>query len=244
MIPVFFKCRFFSIYSYGVFVGLAFLVSTFLLLRESKRRGYDENFIYDFCIVLLASGIIFARLLYVVFNWSAFRNDLLEIVMLQHGGLIWYGGLVGAALCGCIYTFYKKLPVLKILDLFVPYVALAQSVGRIGCFFNGCCYGQESRFGVYFPIHGKILFPSQLVDSLSLLCIFIFLRVFERKSKTGGVFCLYLILAPLQRFFMEFIRGDERPFYYGLSIFQWISVGLFVFGLFCYLVLLWKKRPA
>ncbi len=164
MIPVFFKCHFFSIYSYGVFVGLAFLTATSLLLKEARRKRFHEDFVYDFCIVLLASGIICARLLYVVLNWSSFKNNLWEIFMLAHGGLIWYGGLAGAMVCGCLFIIKKKQSILKIFDLFIPYIALAQCIGRIGCFFNGCCYGKESEFGVYFPVHERVFFPSQIFD--------------------------------------------------------------------------------
>ncbi|MFH1691603.1 MAG: prolipoprotein diacylglyceryl transferase [Candidatus Omnitrophota bacterium] len=242
MIPVFFRCRFFSIYSYGVFVGLAFLVASFLLLKDAKRKRFHEDFIYDFCIVLLASGIISARLLYIILNWGSFKDNLLEIFMLSHGGLIWYGGLAGATLCGCLFIKWKKQSILKIFDLFVPYVALAQSIGRIGCFFNGCCHGKESEFGIYFPVHEQILFPSQLFDSLTLLLIFAVLKFSENKSKKGDIFCAYLMLASLQRFLMEFMRGDVRPFYHGFSIFQWMSLGMFIFGLFFYSLLIWKRK--
>lgn len=242
MMPVFFKCYFFSIYSYGVFAGLAFLTATFFILKEARRSHFDENFIYDFCIVLLISGIMCARLSYVVFNWSVFKGNLKEIIMLTHGGLIWYGGFVGAALFGCLFIKWRKQSILRVFDLFVPYVALAQAIGRIGCFFNGCCYGKPSEFGIYFSVHDDILFPSQLLDSLTLLLIFVFLKLLSARSKKGEVFCSYLMLASLQRFLMEFARGDERPFYHGLSIFQWASLGIFILGVSFYLVLLWKRK--
>ncbi len=242
MIPVFFKCSFFSIYSYGIFAGLAFLTATFLLLKEARQKRFNEDFIYDFCIVLLVSGILCARIFYVIFDWDSFKGNLIEIVMLQHGGLVWYGGLAGAAIFGCLFIRWKKQSILKIFDLFMPYVALAQSIGRIGCFFNGCCHGKASKFGIYFPVHGQVLFPSQLLDSLTLLLIFIFLKFLALKSKNGEIFCYYLMIASLQRFFMEFFRGDARPFYYGFSIFQWMSLGMFIFGLSFYFVLLWKRK--
>ena len=101
------------------------------------------------------------------------------MLMLQHGGLVWFGGFIGALLCSLVFLKVKKLPVLDLLDLLVPYAALAQAIGRIGCFFNGCCYGKECSLGFYFPVHARILFPSQLLDSLTLLFIFIFLRLIQ-----------------------------------------------------------------
>lgn len=242
MKPVLYQCGLFTIYTYGVFVAIAFLVSTFLLVREARQRRIDENLIYNLSIVFLVGGIIFARLFYAALNWDYFRDNLLEIIMLSHGGLVWFGGLTGAFVSGLIFLKIKRMPILPTLDLFAPYIALAQAIGRIGCFFNGCCHGRESEWGIYFPAHHQILFPSQLVDSLTLLVIFIVLRFFCAKTREGEIFSFYVMLAALQRFLMEFFRGDLRPFYRGLSIFQWISLGLFCCGLFFYLVIRWKRR--
>ncbi len=242
MKPILYQCGLFTIYTYGVFVALAFLVSTFLLMKESRRKNFDENFIYNLCIVLLVGGIISARLFYVFLNWDYFKNSLGEIAMLQHGGLVWFGGLIGAFVCGVIFIRIKRMSVLPLLDLLAPYVSLGQAIGRIGCFFNGCCYGRETHWGIYFPAHGLTLFPSQIIDSLTLLVIFVILRLLQKSSGKGKIFAFYVILASLQRFFMEFLRGDIRPFYFGLSIFQWISIALFGCGLFFYFALSWKRR--
>jgi phosphatidylglycerol:prolipoprotein diacylglycerol transferase len=244
MMPTLFKCGFLTVYTYGVCVAVAFLVAGGLIAREARRKKKDENAFYNLCIVLLVGGIIFARLFYVALNWSYFKGDLLEIVKLQHGGLVWFGGLIGSFLCGLGYVRLKKMSVLETLDILAPYAALAQAIGRIGCFFNGCCYGLESAYGIYFPVHGRILFPSQLVDSFTLVVIFVILRLVGEKGKTGEVFCFYLLLAALQRFLLEFVRGDVRPFYFHLSIFQWISIALFFGGLVFYFLLRWKKNTA
>ncbi len=241
MHPILYKCSFFTVYSYGVFVALAFLAASFLLTQEARSKKLDENLIYNFCIFLLIAGIVSARLFYVALNWPDFKSHWLEIVMLQHGGLVWFGGLIGAFLAGLIFLPLKKMPVLGTLDLFAPYVVLGQAIGRIGCFFNGCCYGKESAWGIYFPVHHMTLFPSQLVDSFTLLLIFVVLRALSPLKKTGMIFAYYLMLAPLQRFFMEFARGDIRPFYLSFSIFQWISAGLFLTGLIFYIILCRKK---
>jgi phosphatidylglycerol:prolipoprotein diacylglycerol transferase len=242
MLPILYKCDFFTIYTYGVFVAIAFIVSTVLLSREAKRTGQNEDIIYNLCVLLLISGIVSARLFYIFLNWDYFAGDLAEIFKINHGGLVWFGGLIGAAMSALIFMKYKKLSVVSTLDLFVPYVALGQAIGRLGCFFNGCCYGREAEWGIYFPVHGHTLVPSQLFDSLTLFLIFLALRFMQKRAKGGQVFSMYLILASAQRFLIEFIRGDERPFYFSLSIFQWISAGLFIVGIFCYLFVSWKKK--
>jgi phosphatidylglycerol:prolipoprotein diacylglycerol transferase len=244
MVPILYKCGFLTIYTYGVCVAIAFLLSSWLVSLEARRRKLNEDAVYNLCIVILAGGIIFARLFYVVLNLRFFLGNPFEIVMLQHGGLVWFGGLMGAIFCALGFIKFKKMPVLKTLDLLVPYAALAQGIGRIGCFFNGCCYGKESAFGIYFPVHGRVLFPSQLLDSLTLLLIFVILRLNGEKRRDGEILAFYLMLASLQRFLLEFVRGDLRPFYFSLSIFQWISIGLFTCGLSFYLILRWKKNTA
>lgn len=241
--PILYKCPFFTVYTYGVFAGIAFLVSSFLLMREAKRKGLSEHLVYDFCIFLLICGIISARIFYVILNWGDFQDNLIEIVMLQHGGLVWFGGLIGAALSAIVFMRLKKMPVFLTLDFFAPFVVLGQAIGRIGCFFNGCCYGKPLASGIYFPVHHMRLFPAQLLDSLTLILVFVILRMMRDGKKSGIIFTYYLMLSALQRFLMEFVRGDLRPFYLSLSIFQWVSICLFSTGVSLYLFI-WKKKTA
>ncbi len=242
MYSVLYKCEFFSIYTYGVFVAIAFFVTSWLASREAKKVGLNDDDVYNLCIVLLVCGIVSARIFYVALNWDYFRQDLFEVVKLQHGGLVWFGGLIGAVISALIFLRMKKLPVMPTIDFFAPYVALAQAIGRIGCFFNGCCYGKESPFGIFLPEYGKILFPAQLLDSVVLLTVFLILKTLSNRFKTGVVFSFYLILAGLERFAIEFFRGDDRPFYYSLSIFQWIGLFVSMAGVLILVVLLWKKK--
>lgn len=244
MYPVLFKCQLFTIYTYGVFVALAFFVSSWLVSLEAKKRGFDDNVIYNLCVLLLVSGIISARIFYVVLSWDYFKADPLEIIKLQHGGLVWFGGLIGAVISSALFLKINRLPVIQMIDLFAPYVALGQAIGRIGCFFNGCCHGKEGSVGIFFPLQERILFPSQLIDSAFLLFIFVILKYLGPRLRVGMVFVSYLILASMQRFFMEFFRGDERPFYWGLSIYQWISILIFAVGVITYIILSWKKKSS
>lgn len=241
MAPVLYSCSLFTIYTYGVFVAFAFLLATWLITRQAVRLGFDPEAIGNFLIFVLVCGILSARIFYVVLNWSEFASDPLEVLRLYHGGLVWYGGLIGASLCGVLFLKKKRLSICAVVDLCAPYLALAQAIGRIGCFFNGCCYGRPSAHGIFFPVHGRTLFPSQLVDALSLLAVFAVLRLI-RGQKPGQLFGLYLSLAGLQRFLMEFLRGDERPFYGVFSIYQWISLGLMAAGILIYALAFVRHR--
>jgi phosphatidylglycerol:prolipoprotein diacylglycerol transferase len=115
----------------------------------------------------------------------------------------------------------------------MPFLALAQSLGRLGCFFNGCCFGKESVYGIYFPVHGLVLIPTQLYSSFILLLIFIILRFLQsRPHRLGQVFYAYLFLYSVKRFFIEFFRGDNRLIIFNLTLFQLISIAIFIIAAF------------
>lgn len=240
--PVLFKFGILTIYTYGVFVALAFFVVSVLLTREARRANIDENMVYNLCLLLLVSGIAGARVFYVVLNGREFSAHPLEILMLNHGGLVWFGGLFGAAAAFVVFVRHKRASLVNTLDLFAPYVALGQAIGRIGCFFNGCCYGKPCSWGIYFPIHGEKLFPSQIVDAVTLFVLFVVLqRMKSWQLSKGLIIVTYLMGAGIQRFLLEFLRGDPKPFYGPFSIFQWIGLGVFVVGAIIG-VFLWKKK--
>jgi phosphatidylglycerol:prolipoprotein diacylglycerol transferase len=237
MIPILYHGPFFTVYSYGLMVALGFILATAGLVRQARREGLDSGRVYDFCFVLLIAGILGARIFYVVLNWSDFNDRLLDIVKINQGGLVWFGGLLGAFLAGVLFIRRQQWSFVRMADLTAPWIALGQAVGRVGCFLNGCCYGFRTPHGLYFPVLGDCYFPSQIVDALTLGAVFLILYRAQRRSTTGGrVFALYLVAAGLQRFGMEILRGDVRPFYFGLSIFQWIALGVVAAGM----GLLWR----
>lgn len=241
MMPVIWTCPLVTIYTYGLLVAVAFIISSWLITKEAARQGLPAETVSTWTLVLLACGILGARILYVILNWQDFAGDLLEIFKLQHGGLIWFGGFAGSLIGGIVFLRMRQLPVLKVLDICAPYVALAQAIGRIGCFYNGCCYGKPSIFGIYFPVHEQVLFPSQILDSLTLLAVFVLLKIMK-VSRDGRVFAAYLMLVSVQRFVLEFVRGDIRPFYFHLSFYQWVCAGLFALGVVLFFLV--PKRSA
>lgn len=220
-------CQFgpFSIYSYGVMFVSAFLVSLYLAKKKAKTININDEIIFNLWFIVLVSGIIGSRLLYVFSNFDYYITDPLEIIKLWHGGLSWFGGFFLGASVAIIYIKRNRLPIYKTLDLLIPFLALGQSIGRIGCLLNGCCYGKESSWGLYFSAQGKILIPTQLFSSLALMSIFILLRfIQERPHKAGEVFFIYLILYSIKRFLIEFWRAEHKIVLFGLTSFQIISV--------------------
>lgn len=210
----------FTVYSYGLMLAVAFFVSAHLAAAQAKKHNFNPQIIFNFAFLVFLSGILGTRLFYIIENIGYYLESPDEIIMLQHGGLSWFGGLVLATLCGIVYLKKKKLPIYKILDLVVPFLALAQGLGRIGCFLNGCCFGE--LLGI----------PTQIISSLILVVIFIILRLLqERPHRRGEIFYSYLLLYSLKRFFIEFWRFDNPAVFLGLTLFQIISIGVFCFSL-------------
>lgn len=228
MFPQICKIGPFTVYSYGLALVVAFIISSGLASLRVKEENINPDIIFNFAFLVFISGILGARILYVMENLSYYANNPLEIVMLQQGGLSWFGGLVLGAFSGVIYLKNKNLAVYKILDLVTPFIALGQAIGRIGCLLNGCCFGRPSNFGIYFPAHSEILIPTQLYSSLILIFFFFFLRFLQDKPhKEGQIFFVYLLLYSIKRFFIEFWRADNEINFMGLTLFQIISIAIF-----------------
>ncbi|MFA5087867.1 MAG: prolipoprotein diacylglyceryl transferase [Candidatus Omnitrophota bacterium] len=214
-------------------MAIAVMVCTFLLLREARLLGFQPEIIVDLVFWVVLVGIAGARLFFVFLNFSYFVRHPLEIIMIHHGGLAWQGSLISGTLFGLGYIRRKKLPLRPVLDLLSPYIALGQAIGRIGCFLNGCCYGREIPWGIYFPVHEARLHPTQLYSAAGLFLIFLILKKFRAWSKKPGqVFVLYLVLASSLRFIVEFFRADHEAVFFGLSVFQSVSLLVLLIGLF------------
>jgi phosphatidylglycerol:prolipoprotein diacylglycerol transferase len=211
---------------------------------RSESLDLSVNEILDLALVILISGIVGARLLHVGLNTDYYFKYPIEIIMLQHGGLAYQGGLILAVISSILFIKAKKRPVWKTADFIIPYVALGQSIGRIGCFLNGCCYGKKTNFlGVLFPDQNWPVYPTELFYSLSLLGIFVLLSILrQNKQFEGQVLASYLLLYGVMRFSIDFLRGDLHIYQIGLTMTQIISIGIIIFSVIFYLYLKrWKK---
>lgn len=229
MHPILFKIGSWTVYSYGVLVLAAFLAAYLFAQKKAARIGLPPSIVSDLFLVLFVTGILGARLFYVLQHWDDFRGEFLRAFMIHEGGLVWYGGFLTAACAGLVYAAFRKWPILKLADLTAPFLALGQSVGRLGCFLNGCCYGNETRYfwGVRFPEDTMLRHPVQLYEAGASFLIFAVLLLFydRRSRKDGSVIVLYLWLYASARFVVEFFRADQT-LTLGLSIPQWTSIFL------------------
>ncbi len=227
MHPILFSIGPLEIHSYGLMLGLAFLITMYLSSRRASLFDLPAEAIGNLIIVFLVSGIIGARIAYVLSNMNLFLRSPLQILMINKGGLIFYGGLILALVAGVVFAKITNFSILDAADLMAPFIALGHSIGRVGCFLNGCCYGKEtsSFLGVWFPDTLVKVYPTQLFSFAGLLVIFFLLFLFQsRRSFKGEIISLYFIFYGAFRFLVEFLRGDATQIFLCLSLAQLISV--------------------
>lgn len=224
-----------KIYSYGLMIAIAIIAGTIMFCKRGKDKKYNEDYLLNAVIISVISGLLGGKLLYILVEIKTIIKD--PSILLNVGeGFVVYGGIIGGALALAIYSKIKKWNILEVFDLAVPALAIAQGIGRIGCFLAGCCYGGETDLwiGVEFPADslaptGVLLHPTQLYSSAFDFVLVIVLILYSRKKKrSGSVFSLYLILYSIGRFLVEFLRDDPRGAVGIFSTSQVISLCVFI----------------
>ena len=233
-------------------MALGFLAGLWTATRRARRANVSGDVIADVTLWLMFGSIAGARTVYVVTYWKQefASQPLSEIFMVQHGGLVFYGGLIGATIAGSIYLAWKKLPVWKIADILAPSIALGSVFGRLGCLMNGCCYGYpcELPWAIHFPAAhataGAAVHPTEIYDALLNLVLYLALAWgFRRKKFDGQIFAAYLMGYALFRSLAEHFRGDYPTdhIHHGLTSAQVLSVIIFSAGAALWL---WRARRA
>lgn len=253
MYPVFFRFGGLSVYAYGLFVGMGFLLGLYLARKEAGRAGLDPNRIVDLCFYVLIAAIIGSRLLYVFTRPEIFMADPVEIFRIWNGGLVFYGGFIAAAIVAAIYLKHHALPLWKTADILAPALAAGHFMGRIGCFLAGCCYGRAcdlpwavtfSRPDSLAP-QGIPLHPTQLYESLTNLALFGILWALRRHTRfEGQLFWIYVLLYGAARSVIERFRGDFRGelFFGMLSPSQFVGIGAALVAVFMLIRLSRRSR--
>jgi len=233
MKPILFQLGPVPLRSYGVMMMIGFLVGLYRAVRVAKKRGIDTSFVVDVSLYALLAGIVGARLVFILLNWSQFRGDLRGVLSIWQGGLSYHGGVIFsiAAILTCCKA--KRLPFREIADLLAPSLAIAYGFTRIGCFLNGCCYGIPSNlpWAVKFPDLPCPVHPTQLYSSAASFLIFLALTRAEKwKMPAGFVFTAYIALYCVYRFLIEILRkgATAEVMVWGLTQAQIVSVGVFV----------------
>jgi phosphatidylglycerol:prolipoprotein diacylglycerol transferase len=224
--------------TYGVLVALAFLAGLAVTVRLARRSGLSAELMTNLAVYCALAGLLGAKLLMIAFDWPDIR--IFSLSTLQAAG-VFHGGLVLAILTAFLYVRRQGLPWLQTADAFAPGVALGHSIGKLGCFAAGCCWGIASNRPWAVTFHSvdaysltgvpleTPLHPSQLYEFAAEGILFAFLYwMFGRPHAPGKIIGLYLLLSSAARFGIEFTRFHEQtpPFGLPLSITQWIAIGL------------------
>lgn len=227
-----------TIHSYGLTIALGVLFAIFLMIRKARRLGFPPSEkVIDLVFVVVFSGLMGARIFYVIQEWEWYRSHVGEIFQVWKGGLVYYGGMIASFLFLFIYLHAIRLPLLQTTDFLITYVPFVHALGRLGCFLNGCCYGKPSflPWAVQFPSLQGTVHPTQLYESLFNLALFgLLLWYYPRRRFQGEMIILYLIIYSLGRFFIEFLRGDQMLSIFGYSFHQFLSLLFIGVGILSY----------
>ena len=226
----------FDIAYYGITIAVAILFAMLLVFVRAKHSGQDVNDYENLAILGIIFGIIGARIYYVVFSWSDYREDIKSVFNIRQGGLAIYGGIIAGFLTAYLYAKVKKLSFWQVADTVCIGFPAGQMIGRWGNFFNREAFGEytDSLFAMRLPIDavraGDVtdrmrehitavdgvrtiqVHPTFLYESAWCLVILIILLVMSYRGKnlfTGQVFLTYLGLYGLGRVLIEGLRTDQ-----------------------------------
>lgn len=234
MFPVLLDFGPFHVYSFGAMIALGVILAVYLMKQRARKLQIPQaQDIYDTVLVVLLSGFLGARVLYVIENWDFYSQNFSSVFSFWEGGLIFYGGVISSFISAVIFFKWKKLPVFKMMDFFLPYVSFIHGFGRVGCFLNGCCGGKtcELPWGVQFPNTFSKVHPAQLYEAfLDFIMFFILSRFYNKPHREGEIAALYFVFYSMLRFVVEFFRDGDASVA-GFTGNQWTSVVLFTASL-------------
>jgi phosphatidylglycerol:prolipoprotein diacylglycerol transferase len=247
-----------SLHAYGLLIATGFLLAMTLTKRQAEREGEDPEKMVDLTFYLLLWGLIGARVVFILTQLPLFLANPIEIVMFWRGGLVWYGGFLGAVAYLVYNSRRSSVPFFKTVDILIPYMALAHGFGRLGCLFAGCCFGRPADlpWSIVFPPHSMAqtaqyaahqvsalapslpVHPTQLYEAgaeFAMFGLLLFMR--QHKRFHGQLFLMWVSLYPIIRSVIEMYRGDKDRGVYILSTSQYISIGVGLMALVLFFVL-------
>ncbi len=265
MYPTLFRIGHFPVSTYGLLVALAVLSAGWIAAQAFRERGLDHDHAWSLLFYGLIGGYAGAKIYYVLLHGD-------PAAFLSRGGFVWYGGLIGGSLAVLYAVRRKGLPLGITADAIAPALALGHGIGHIGCFFSGDSYGLPSslpwavafrygappstagalrrEFGVTLP--GNIpdsaliaVHPTMLYSAVVLIAVFAVLWALRRRREPAGwLFGLYLVLAGIERFLVEFVRAKDDRFLWGFTTAQAIAAAAILGGIFLLLVLRFRHQQS
>jgi len=246
---------------YAILILTGFIIGMFLVKKEAIRQKLDTKKIMDLCFYLILVSIIGARLYYVIFKFSEYKENIIDVFKIWEGGLAIHGGIIAGTTFSYIYCKKNKINFLKLTDIISPALILGQAIGRWGNFFNGEAFGSATTLSHLHNLHlpnfiikGMYLYsdtdlkfayrhPTFFYESLWCLLGFIILLIIRRnkKIKTGQITAIYFIIYGIGRFFIESLRTDSLLFL-NLKVAQIISIIMVLIGIILYVIVQKKEK--
>ncbi|MBP6491414.1 MAG: prolipoprotein diacylglyceryl transferase [Clostridia bacterium] len=240
--PVAFSIFGIDIMWYGIIIAAAMVLAVMILYRRAPVHDISSDRSLDFVLVTIPMGVIGARLYYVLFNWADYAGDFGKIINIRNGGLAIHGGLILGFLSAVLLCRLWDIKPMNLLDLAAPCIAIAQSIGRWGNYFNQEAHGGPTNLPWAIPVDGQMVHPTFLYESIwCFLLFFVLVFVDNNRKFEGQTFLLYGILYSLERFFVEALRTDSLmigPFRQA----QLLSGSVFVIFIIAYIVLRRKNK--
>jgi len=241
------------VFGYGLMLFLAFLASMNLAAWVARRSKLNPEVIYDLALAVFIGGLVGARLFYVIQYWGVRVHSLADVIRVWEGGIVLYGSIIGGTVVFFLYRALRPFPLGPYLDTIAPALALGVGVGRLGCFLNGCCFGDVCNlpWAVSFPepsppwqahsaahligpdAHWSLpVHPTQLYSTIDgLILTLLLLAYYPLRRRDGEVMALLMVTYPLTRFLIEYLRSDERVFFAGMTVSQNLSFAFLAWGL-------------
>jgi phosphatidylglycerol:prolipoprotein diacylglycerol transferase len=242
-----------KIFGYGTMLTVAFLSAMYLAAWRAKREKLNPEIMWDVAFWVIVGGVLGARLFYVWQYWGTRIKSFWQIFEVWKGGIVLYGSIMGGTLAFFVYWWARRFPLRPMLDAVAPSLALGIAIGRIGCFLNGCCYGDrcDLPWAVRFPApsspwadqvdRGLLdvsarwslpIHPTQLYSTIDGVILCLLLSAFyPLRRRDGEVMALLMVTYPISRVFIEYLRSDEGIYFAGMTISQNISIVVFTCGL-------------
>jgi phosphatidylglycerol:prolipoprotein diacylglycerol transferase len=251
MHPILIQIGSFSLKSYWVFMALGFVLGGIVIYWQAKRKNLDPHKTKRLILITIISGFIGSRILYVFLNFGLYQKNLLRIFKFWKGGLSWQGGFLFNLLVMLLILRSDQKNLGKWLDTGILGILIGHSIGRIGCFLNGCCYGITTNipWAIQFSNLGDNLLrhPTQLYESFGYFVIFLLLyfcskniypnkgnknlKLITQKSqfpkkiqlKNGSLFFIGSFLHSFTRFIVEYFRYNKDFIYQGSTWYTTVS---------------------
>jgi phosphatidylglycerol---prolipoprotein diacylglyceryl transferase len=258
MHPILFEIAGFPVYTYGVMLAAAYLLGLQFALVRARSRGLEPDRIMDLGIWIIVSALLGAKLMLLIVEWDTYSRSRADLLTLVRSAGVFYGGLIAAVAVALFYLWRHRMPIWSVTDVFAPGIALGHVVGRLGCFFAGCCFGRQTTVAWAVTFHSEYaarnvgtpinvpLHPTQLYEAAAELVILGLLLVTERRGRAfpGRTFWSYMLFYGVSRFIIEFYRGDSRGMVGMFSTSQFVSLLIVPFSIGMLLYLSRRPHPA